>query len=490
MPIPLSPYEERAPFWRDWPIATYGLIAANGLVFLTMALVDAFRRPPLTDFLLRTFTGMHADTDLLLAFGASFGPYFHQGEYFRLVMPMFLHIGLIHLLINMYALYILGLLLERVYGYGRFLFLYVLCGIGSSYLSMATSNNVAAGASGAIFGIAGVMLVTGYLHRRAVPPHWARIFGRGMIPFILLNLVLGFAITSYIPIDNWGHIGGLTTGIVLALVVPPPAKTFQWGLGQVRQSPAWVVLPIALVVVSMAAAFEGNQTKNEVTKLVAAGERLRAEHQDDRARKVFEEAAKLAPHDERPPEELGLLDLQENHLAEAVNEYQEALRADPDSPRAQLGLALAYRQKGDLADAQKLLEKALANNPTDAAGQIELADVCGEQKLYSEAVRHYQEALRLEPNNALAQNNLAWLYATSDDPRFRKPPAALDHAERAVALTRWKEPAFIDTLAEALYANGNYREAVQVQTQALELDPQNRDFEAHMKRYQKAAGGT
>ena len=75
-------------------------------------------------------------------------------------MPMFLHLGWWHLIVNSYAPS--GPSVERVYGYGRFALIYVAAGIGSSALSMSLSQNIAAGASGAIFGIAGAMLVAGY----------------------------------------------------------------------------------------------------------------------------------------------------------------------------------------------------------------------------------------------------------------------------------------------------------------------------------------
>jgi hypothetical protein len=88
----------------------------------------------------------------------------------------------------------------------------------------------------------------------------------------------------------------------------------------------------------------------------------------------------------------------------------------------------------------------------------------------------------------VAHNNLAWLFATSEDQQFRNPRGALEHAQRAVALSGWQEAAFIDTLAEAFYVNGNFAEAVKVQTEALKLQPDNREYQEHMARYRKAAG--
>jgi rhomboid protease GluP len=400
-------------------------------------------------------------------------------------MPMFLHIGLLHLLINSYALLILGLLLEGVYGFGRFVFIYVAAGIGSSLLSMTFSGKISAGASGAILGIAGAMLVTGYLHREAVPPRWGRIFGAGIIPGIVLTLLFGLVLRQWI--DNWGHLGGLGTGVLLALVVPPPKREAEGG-ESLDQSLAAAVIPVAVVILAMVAAAQNYPASRQTLRLLLEGERLRSAGQIDQAVAKFREAARLAPHDERPHEGLGVIYLEQKRTLDAIQEYEQALRLNPGSPRAQLGLGVALERQGELVKARRLFEAVLGRNPGTAEGNELLADLCLEQKLYPEAVRHYQDALRLSPDMAVAHNNLAWLLATSEDPHFRDPKQALEHAHRAVELSKWKEATFIDTLAEALYANGNFQEAVRVQTKALVLDPQNREYQDHMARYRKAAG--
>jgi tetratricopeptide (TPR) repeat protein len=131
----------------------------------------------------------------------------------------------------------------------------------------------------------------------------------------------------------------------------------------------------------------------------------------------------------------------------------------------------------------------LGKNPATAEGQRVLADLYAEQKFYSEAIRHYKQALQIAPNMAESHNNLAWFYATCEDPKWRDPRAALEHARRAVELTQWKEAEFIDTLAEANYASGSYQEAVRIQSIALRLDPKNPELQEHMGRYRRAAGG-
>jgi rhomboid protease GluP len=453
---------------RYWPVATLAILALNLLIFV-----------------LETLAGGSKDPGILLNFGASYGPYLRRGEYWRLVMPMFLHIGWLHLLVNSYALYILGPILERVYGYGRYAAIYVATGIGGALLSMTISNSIAAGASGAIFGIAGAMLVTGYLHRDAIPPRWGRAFGRGMIPFIVVNLAFGFSVRG---IDNWGHLGGLASGVLLALIIAPPGHDRVPGDVSEPPSQAIVALPLVVVLLAMGATLDHYRTSQAVSRLLVEGARFEAAQQYDRALESFQEAARRAPRDERPHQQLGTLYLAEKKYDRAIQEFEAAGRLSPGDPQSRLGLGMAYRLKGDLAKAQQIFEAVLGKNPQTAEGQRLLADLYAEQKLYGDAIAHYKEALRLKPEMADAHNNLAWLYATSEDLKFRDPQAALAHAQRAVDLTQWKEAGFIDTLAEANYAKGNYREAVVIQNKALALEPDNREFQEHMSRYRKAAG--
>jgi rhomboid protease GluP len=470
-PIPIP--DDRPPLIarrrRYWPVVTLVILEINIVVFLVM-----------------TFNGGSTSTDVLLDFGASFSPYFRRGEYWRLVMPMFLHIGWLHLIVNSYALFILGPILERVYGYGRFALLYVAAGMGSSALSMSLSRNIAAGASGAIFGIAGAMLVVGYLHRDLIPRRWGRALGRGILPFIVANLILGYLVRG---IDNWGHLGGLLTGMVLAALIPPPAHVLAPSLGGARPSQAVIVLPVMVVALGMASTALHYASSREVARLLREGERLRAAHRDAEALERFQAAAQRSPRDERPHVMMGALYLREQQFNKAIREYSEAVRLSPGAPEAQLALGVAYRMKGDLARAQQAFESALGKNPTTAEGQRLLADLYAEQKLYAEAVQHYNDALKIAPESAESHNNLAWLYATCEDPKWRNPRAALEHARRAVELTQWKEAGFIDTLAEAHYASGSYQEAVRIQSLALQLDPQDPELQEHMARYRKAAGG-
>lgn len=454
---------------RYWPVATLTLIGLCVVVFILM-----------------TLAGGSKNTEVLLNFGASYAPYFHRGDYWRLVMPMFLHIGWFHLVVNMYALYLLGPILERIYSCTRFSLIYVGAGIASSWLSMARSHNVAAGASGAIFGIAGAMLVTGQLYPEVVPRRWKRAFGKGMVLLIVLNYAIGLSMPNLI--DNWGHTGGLAGGILLALLIPPPAsyRSYRWTVSAIpRQA---VILPIAIVGLAMFATGRQYRAAQQVTRLIAEGRRYWAQQQDAQAMERFQQAVRKYPRDERPYEAMAAFYLTRNQFTDAIRQYDQALRLSPGSPAAQLGLAVAYAREGQPRKAHELLAEIVGKNPQTVEAQEALADLCAEQKLYPEAIQHYQAAIRLSPDLAEPRNNFAWLLATADDARYRNPQEALAQAQQAVKLSQWKEAAFIDTLAEALYLNGKYQQAVETQKKAVALDPGDKTMQEHMAKYRKAAG--
>ncbi|MBA3243331.1 MAG: rhomboid family intramembrane serine protease, partial [Acidobacteria bacterium] len=181
-----------------------------------------------------------ATGDLLLAYGAKLNYLIdHEGQWWRFVTPIFLHVrmpglGPLHLLANMYGLFMLGPYVEKLYGSAKFVVFWVasgVVGVVASYLTvqpaLAASSSVgrflfkgydapSAGASGALFGLVGVLFVFGIKYRRELPEGFKRAFGTGMIPTILINLFIGFTIPF---IDNAAHLGGFFAGALLALFV-------------------------------------------------------------------------------------------------------------------------------------------------------------------------------------------------------------------------------------------------------------------------------
>ena len=166
-------------------------------------------------YLIMSISGLIYSLDInqqLLIFGAKVNILVAYGQYWRLLTAMFLHIGIVHLLFNSYALYIYGPIVERLFGKTKFLLVYLLSGLMGSLLSYVFSPNPAAGASGAIFGLLGSLL---YFRQRR-KDIFKRVFGTGLMMIIGINLFYGFVQPG---IDNWGHIGGLMGGFLIGNAV-------------------------------------------------------------------------------------------------------------------------------------------------------------------------------------------------------------------------------------------------------------------------------
>jgi len=199
---PTSPPRQkpkRAP--EDRPYVTYILIAINLLIFLA------------------GFVSQEIDQALFVE-GALYPPYVVElGQVYRLFTAMFLHGSVGHIFFNMYALYIVGMTLEPIFGRLRFSIVYFLGGLAGSALSLALGNYEipSVGASGAVFAIFAAQAVHLYQHRNLYQNVQAQL--RQMLFLIAMNLFIGFVPGS--RIDNWGHIGGLIGGAILAWRISP-----------------------------------------------------------------------------------------------------------------------------------------------------------------------------------------------------------------------------------------------------------------------------
>jgi rhomboid protease GluP len=154
--------------------------------------------------------------DVICQAGAKINQAITAGEIWRFVSPIFIHVDIWHILVNMYSLYAVGPSVEMFYGKQRTAIVYLLSGISGVAFSLAFNSYVSVGASGAIFGIVGALALFLFRHRH--------IFGavaknqlQRIIFIIFLNLMLG---TSAM-IDNWGHVGGLLGGIFIGWLIGP-----------------------------------------------------------------------------------------------------------------------------------------------------------------------------------------------------------------------------------------------------------------------------
>ena len=185
-------------FKQKKPISTAIIVGINLIMFALMYLLGKGSE----------------DSDTLVKFGANVPALIRGGEYFRLLASGFLHIGIIHILCNMYSLVVLGPTIEHFYGKLKYVLIYLISMIIASLFVMVFQRDysVSAGASGAIFGLLGSLLYFGYNYRGYMGN---QVIGQ-IIPVIIINLVIGFISPG---ISNAAHIGGVIGGIAVSFML-------------------------------------------------------------------------------------------------------------------------------------------------------------------------------------------------------------------------------------------------------------------------------
>ena len=243
--------------------------------------------------------GGSTDTDVLLRFGAMYGPYIADGDYWRLFTAMFLHVGLTHLAFNGFGLFIFGQQVEKFYGPYRFGVIYILAGLAGSVASFALNDTaVGAGASGAIFGILGALVAFFVIHRDKLGE-----FGRqSLTGFLILagiNLFIGFSIPN---VDNFAHMGGFAAGFALTLPLAPKYRPVydNWGqLGGLQDTNSilkqWWVIPVALIVLALATMLGAGSIGENIFTHVRQAERYLDDGEHELALDEIAKAIQMEP---------------------------------------------------------------------------------------------------------------------------------------------------------------------------------------------------
>lgn len=186
---------------------TQAVVAINVIVFVAM-LADG--------------AGLfQSNAEVHLRWGANFGPLTKEGEWWRLLASMFLHFGLLHLAMNMWALWSAGGLVERLYGNRTFIALYLFAGLTGSFGSLFWNADrvVSVGASGAIFGVYGALGAYVIRQPGSVPRSVLKSLAGSTIAFIAYSIAIGLMVPA---IDNAAHAGGLAGGFALAWLLARP----------------------------------------------------------------------------------------------------------------------------------------------------------------------------------------------------------------------------------------------------------------------------
>jgi len=189
------------------------------------------------------------DPEALVDWGANFGPRVvldHQA--WRLVAGMFLHVGFLHILFNMWCLLSAGPLVERLFGNVAFAAIYLLAGIGGSIASLgAHPQMVSVGASGAIFGLFGALLGFLVVHRNAIPASVLKPLRKSAVGFVVYNMIIGAMVPM---IDMAAHLGGLATGFVCGLLLQRPLPVEPSVASALRRIGMAVTIAAGLVLAS------------------------------------------------------------------------------------------------------------------------------------------------------------------------------------------------------------------------------------------------
>jgi membrane associated rhomboid family serine protease len=201
--------------WVTWTITT-GTIATWCYTAYQIALASGAHnlRDVVTNVLANAVNVQNNDVVamILITYGAKDNGLMVAGQYWRFITPIFLHVNLLHVGLNMLNFFVLGVFLERLVGHLRFLLIYLVTGVISIIASFSFApQEISVGASGAIFGLVGAYSVFVLVHRRALR--------RGGIPALIwlvciigLNLSVGLFVAD---VDNYAHIGGLLSGLLL-----------------------------------------------------------------------------------------------------------------------------------------------------------------------------------------------------------------------------------------------------------------------------------
>jgi membrane associated rhomboid family serine protease/Flp pilus assembly protein TadD len=352
---------------------TTGLIGLNVLVFLVMVLRGV---SPLTP------TPQQA-----IAFGADFGPLTLNGQWWRLVTSMFVHFGIVHIGLNMWCLWNLGRAAEHLMGRASYLLAYFVSGIFASIASVYWHPLAAgAGASGAIFGMAGALV--SYVYLKKTPSHLkinSRMLG-SLGTFIAYNLAFG----ALPGISNAAHIGGLVMGLAVGAALP--AAGVSEPERRTRLSLVAIFSAIALVGSAIAA-----KTLSKGVSELASAERLLAERKTDEALTQLQQLTAREPEFAPGQELLAKVYLSKAQYPEAIAALQKAYEANPDNITYQKELGAVFLQLGKLDEATAFFQRLKEQNPKEAFAHFGLGQVFYAKREYDSAIPEFRQALALDP---------------------------------------------------------------------------------------------
>lgn len=296
--------------------------------------------------------------DVLLSLGANWGPLSLGAEPWRILTSNYLHGGILHIGLNMWCLWNLGILSEQIFDPWTYFLTYTACGLSGSIASLWWHPMVVGvGASGAIFGLAGALIAVLYLGHLPIPREAMQGTLKSLLTFAGYNLLFGAVGRG---IDNSAHIGGIVCGLALGALLathrsPDIAARLRW------RTAVFVAAAVVLFVM-----FGMVRKSRAYAALVQTGRQALQDNRLDDAEKALELASKQKPNDHDILFFLATAYSKKREYEKAEPLWQQVLRLQPNDGAAQANLGLVQLQRGEYNQAVDSLAKAVPINPEDA----------------------------------------------------------------------------------------------------------------------------
>ncbi len=363
-------------------------------------------------------------SDQIVRWGGNFGPLTLGTQPWRLLTNIFVHIGIVHLIANMWALFVLGRLAEPLYGRITFLGVYSITGIAGSLASlMWNPMGVSAGASGALFGISAALIATLYVGKLPLP--------RESVKPVLVTLVvwaalqLGYGLWKS-GVDNAAHVGGLVAGFALGyplghhlgpstLARHSRRRIFAVSLAILGTLcfAVWRANAYVIQVERAHSLLNQNKPDEAIPLLQAVAQRkpgnvyvhvLLAEsfqrvNDFSRAEGELKQALQIAPANSGTWRNLGALYARAQRWDDSANAYSKAASLTKDNAISWFDAGIAFRQADRPKQAAESFHKSVAANPGFGEAWFQLGISLLNLKQNNEAISALQQATRLLPNN-------------------------------------------------------------------------------------------
>lgn len=422
---------------------TQVILGANVMVFIAMmAAGGGFSMD---------FTGQ-----LMVHFGANFGPYTLSGQWWRLFTYMFLHGGIFHIAMNMWCLWNLGWLCESIYGRFTYAAIYLITGLAGGLASIGWNPSVlSVGASGALFGLTGALIASFYLGEFTLSGINIKGILSSLLFFTGFNLFLGRMVPG---IDNACHVGGLVSGLILGALI----ALFAPGHDQ----PARRVGILLFIVLILGGTAVGVQRWRGGLQFRSA---ISAERNVDRMIGDLQKKVQQNPQDASAHYSLARAYFSKGQYPEGESELKRVLDLQPQNTRARVDLGAVYLRQQQPKEAQEEFAKLVAEDPNDANAHLGLGMALAGQNNHEAAIDEFQTTLRLAPQAEDVYYRMGMSQA-----QLKKYDDAIASYLKEQGQTG-DDPDLENALADAYQAKGMQQQAQDARNKAVQLRGQNTD---------------